>query len=527
MRKRKEKIRKLLEGLSNGVYEKEEIIRLTLLSSIAGESIFLLGQPGVAKSLVARKLKFAFQSGQAFEYLMSRFSTPDEVFGPVSIKKLKENDKYERLTEKYLPGANIVFLDEIWKASPPIQNSLLTVLNEKIYRNGEQEMKVDIRGLIAASNELPTKGEGLEALWDRFLIRFFVEGIQDRDNFENMISDVSDPYKDEIPTSIKISDREYQSWFKEINKIEIPENVLEIIDIIRKQIVERNRSNEPESQIFVSDRRWKKIIRLLRTSAFLNERKSIDLADTFLIPYCIWTQTEQIQEVKNIVIEVVKTDGDEINPQLIEDELKKFQIEFRNASTRRRKVDYFEVLNLFSNREYEDEEKTLRQEGRLFISRAEFYGLKELESRDLILYYQNGLSKLLPSSGIYNVSLVTGGHKIRVGNFVCSLSYTKSEGEEVRTLKPEKRLHKQWLEKLGQLEKASSESLKKISDYRDKEVASLMDNLFVEDEFCKIVLENLNRLENKLLFLQSEIQKTTAICKNIREETVVYLKLEN
>ncbi|MDR3337586.1 MAG: AAA family ATPase, partial [Treponema sp.] len=182
----KMRIRKLLQGLTAGIYEKDRVLALALLSSIAGESIFLLGPSGVAKSLVARRLKYAYKEAKVFEYLMSRFSTPDELFGPLKISELKNNDKYERNIDKYLPTATVVFLDEIWKAGPSIQNALLTVINEKLFRNGEYEIKVPMKALISASNELPSKNEGLEALWDRFLIRVTVGSIQDKQKFHEM-----------------------------------------------------------------------------------------------------------------------------------------------------------------------------------------------------------------------------------------------------------------------------------------------------------------------------------------------------
>ena len=299
------RIESLLKEIGERVYEKEHIISLSLLSAIAGESIFLLGPPGVAKSMVARRLKLAFKKARAFEYLMSRFSTPDEIFGPVSISKLKDEDTYERITEGYLPTADIVFLDEIWKAGPAIQNALLTVINEKIYRNGQFSVKVPLKGLIAASNELPATDQGLDALWDRFLVRLFVGGIEDMGEFDRMITDVneSEPIVDE---SLALSNEEYEQMMSEVSKTTINFSILEVIHFLRDQIAHYNQEIDKESSeqlpIYISDRRWKKIIRLLRASAYINNREQVGFSDCLLITHCLWSELEH----REMAIEMVK-----------------------------------------------------------------------------------------------------------------------------------------------------------------------------------------------------------------------------
>jgi len=323
-----ERFKQLLGEMNRGIYEKETEISLSLLAALAGESIILLGPPGVAKSMVARQLKTAFRDAQSFEYLMSRFSTPDEIFGPVSIQKLKTSDTYERAMEGYLPTADVVFLDEIWKAGPAIQNTLLTVINEKIFRNGNREMHLPLKLLVAASNELPAKGEGLEALWDRFVIRIESRPIKLEKNFRAMLldshadflgpTDFTDStdfsgftgglghadFADNADFSdLKITAEEYAEWAEKICKIGVKEEVLDAISAIRKSLRAVNVDEAAERRnIYVSDRRWKNIVRLLRTSAFMQDREEVDICDLLPIYHCLWQEPEERDAIRNIVI---------------------------------------------------------------------------------------------------------------------------------------------------------------------------------------------------------------------------------
>ena len=323
-----ERFKLLLQEMNRGIYEKNTEISLSLLAALAGESVILLGPPGVAKSMVARQLKTAFRDARSFEYLMSRFSTPDEIFGPVSIQKLKTSDTYERAEEGYLPTADVVFLDEIWKAGPAIQNTLLTVINEKIFRNGNREMHLPLKLLVAASNELPAKGEGLEALWDRFVIRIESRPIKLEKNFRAMLleshadfsrstrvlghADFADnaDFSGSMGKSgstdfsdLKITAEEYAEWAEKICKIGVKEEVLDAISAIRKSLRAVNVDEAAERRnIYVSDRRWKNIVRLLRTSAFMQDREEVDICDLLPIYHCLWQEPEERDAIRSIVI---------------------------------------------------------------------------------------------------------------------------------------------------------------------------------------------------------------------------------
>ena len=298
----REKIEKNLEILNNGLVGKEKVMKLGLLSILLGENMILVGPPGTAKSEISRRLReILADSGSEtyFEYLFTKFTTPEEIFGPLSIKQL-QNDKFERNTEGYMPSSRIVFLDEIFKANSSILNTLLTILNERVFHNGLKREKTPLISLIGASNELPFENDELTALYDRFLIRAIVGYVSD-DEIE-MLLDIKETDM-EIPAEIKFTESDLNEIRNESEKVRVTSGIKKTIMQIRQDY---NKIFAEDNHEIISDRKLVKMVKLLKISAYLNGRDKVDFSDLMLLTNCLWNNPENIEKVTKLVLEVVK-----------------------------------------------------------------------------------------------------------------------------------------------------------------------------------------------------------------------------
>ncbi len=515
------RISTLLEYLNEGLYEKEKALRLALLSLVAGESIFFLGVPGVAKSMIARKLANLFTGAGAtevhyFDYLLNEFSTPDELFGPVSLKAL-EADEYKRITDGFLPEADIAFLDEIWKAGPAILNTLLTLINERKFHNGREVIHVPLKGLLAASNEYPAAGRGLEALWDRFIVRVYVESIRDSERFCQMIAGSTEA--DDKPSKALqphlISMQELRTWRERIDLVALPQEVQQFILSVRKELELYNQAEEREDaeRFFISDRRWKKIVHLLRTSAFLNGRAAVDLLDASLIGDCIWSTDAQREAVGEILSRLLSQVSVTVTSSIEQIEKAVQSFEDRINTIWCDKVTKPEVYQQRVNEE-ENGEKTSRalscyrlqlEDGKTGYVTCK-PATQQKKRRDYpyydtvaepIYYYADGKGYYSLTKDV-SFSLDCKEPSVTIEGKVYFLKLESEWNMSIKEALCQKEVHKSLKESFDKehyqpLRDAIQEELQRLEAYKEHQLSAILQNLFVEENYRKALLTNIDK----------------------------------
>ena len=298
MNQSREQLIKVLSFIKDTFVGKDNIIDLLGICLIARENAFLLGPPGTAKSAIVSMLSSCIKDGKNFEYLLTRFTEPSEIFGPFDIRKLKEGDLVTN-TEGMLPEASMVFLDEIFNANSAILNSLLTALNEKIFRRGKQLIKMPVLTFVGASNLLPEE-ETLEALLDRFLIRVKCENV-DPEELEQVLlagwklDSRQNAEKPEITPDVILK---MQQESKAVDLNPIRQDYLNLIHSMRN------------AGIKVSDRRAVKFQNLLAASAYISGREQAILSDLWVLKYT-WDTEEQIDILSGMVDTIIEKDLEE------------------------------------------------------------------------------------------------------------------------------------------------------------------------------------------------------------------------
>src|SRR5437899_1761932 len=271
------KIARIRDELNRTFLERADLIDGALTALLSANHVLVVGPPGTATSMLADELCRRVEGANYFQWLLTKFSTPEEIFGAVSLKGLEEDD-YRRVTSYKLPEAHIAFLDEIFKANSSILNALLTLINERIFHNGRERVSVPLVTMFGASNELPDEEE-LTALFDRFMLRFTVDYIGEDFRFLKMLEGLA------AGARTVLAFGELDELRARAAKVNLPGGILRSIEELRRNLAAQ--------QIIASDRRWRNALAVLRAHALIFGRGAVNEDDLLFLEHVLWKDPEE------------------------------------------------------------------------------------------------------------------------------------------------------------------------------------------------------------------------------------------
>ena len=280
------KLQQIQRCLNTKFYDRETEIEALMTALLSSQHILFIGPAGTGKSALSSMLGEIVEGSMYFQHLLTPFSTPEELFGVLSLKDL-EQGIYKRNVERMLPEAHFAFIDEIFKANSAILNSLLTLINERIFYNNGVPIAAPLMTLVGSSNEYIEEGEGLEALFDRFLLRYEVDYIREESCFISMLKNEQEIH---VP---KLTLAELFHHQARVKSVFIPETIYKTLAKVRTKL--RDEGIRP------SDRRFKQCLSLIRAKAYLDERSVVSRADLAVLKHALWETVEQKGKAGEII----------------------------------------------------------------------------------------------------------------------------------------------------------------------------------------------------------------------------------